>query len=100
MRAPVLPLRCQVCQDDYAVKRCRTCEAPICSAHRWSTGREKDGYYCVDSYCAPMHRMVLSMPPGPMGEGMSTEAPRATLAAGRFARWVMSLFRGKRVGAS
>lgn len=54
-----------VCQDEYAVRNCATCDAPICPAHRWSTGRESDGYYCVDSYCAPMHQMVLSMPPGP-----------------------------------
>jgi hypothetical protein len=90
MRDPVLTLRCQVCQDDYAVKRCRTCEAPICAGHRWSTGREKDGYYCVDSYCAPMHRMVLSMPPGPMGVG----TPASPNPSGRaWATWVLSFLR-------
>jgi hypothetical protein len=39
------------------------CGAWVCPAHRWGTGSESNGYYCVDSWCAPVHKGIFSIPP-------------------------------------
>lgn len=53
--------QCQECRDDHGIASCRLCKAWVCAAHRWSTGRPEDGYYCVRQ-CRPAPSVVRSMP--------------------------------------
>jgi len=54
---------CHICRETRAVGVCQVCGTHVCPLHRWSTGDPKDGYYCVDSWCAPKHKSSFSIPP-------------------------------------
>lgn len=54
---------CDNCREKQSLATCQVCGSWVCPAHRWSTGRPSDGYYCVDSWCAPVHKGVFSIPP-------------------------------------
>lgn len=55
--------RCHSCAETHQVAPCRVCGVSICPAHRWSTGDPKRGFYCVDSFCVPVHGDALSVRP-------------------------------------
>lgn len=59
----VAAARCHLCVETIRLESCKNCGALLCGAHRWSTGNPRDGYYCVDSLCAPVDNLEVTLAP-------------------------------------